>query len=339
MKTVIIVQAKLGSMRLPDKVMKEINGVPLIGIILKRLKKSKEADQIVVATTDKKENKKLIDYLKKIKANYYCGSENDVVDRFYKTANKYKAKIIVRITADCPLVDAKIIDDFVKIFKKNKPDYLSNILSSWTYPDGMDVEVFNYKLLKIVQKKATNLQKKDGSVISSYFKDNKNSFNSINISCPIKNISKYRLTVDEEVDLKLIRKIFEYFKPNIHFNLNEIINFAKKNKELFKTNLNIKINEGSHLDKSQKIWKRAEAIILGGNSLLSKNPKLFLPNKWPTYFSKSKGCRVWDLDNNPYIDMSLMGVGTNILGYGNSEVDKVVKQVVKKGNLSTKEGI
>ena len=111
MKTVIIVQAKLGSMRLPDKVMKEINGVPLIGIILKRLKKSKEADQIVVATTDKKENKKLIDYLKKIKANYYCGSENDVVDRFYKTANKYKAKIIVRITADCPLVDAKIIDE------------------------------------------------------------------------------------------------------------------------------------------------------------------------------------------------------------------------------------
>jgi len=89
------------------------------------------------------------------------------------------------------------------------------------------------------------------------------------------------------------------------------------------------------LDKGQKLWKRASAIILGGNSLLSKNPNLFLPTKWPTYFSKSKGCKVWDLDNKVYTDMSLMGVGTNILGYCNNEVDGAVKKAVYKGNLST----
>ena len=89
------------------------------------------------------------------------------------------------------------------------------------------------------------------------------------------------------------------------------------------------------INKGQKLWKKANKLILGGNSLLSKNPNVFLPNKWPTYFSKSKGCKVWDLDNSSYTDMSLMGVGTNILGYCHNEVDNAVKKVIKKGNLTT----
>jgi len=331
-----MVQARMGSTRLPGKVMKEIVGTPMIGIILKRLRKTKEADKVIVATSNNKNNKILLEYLKKIKVSCFCGSENDVVDRFYKAANKYKAKIIVRVTADCPLVDVKIIDDFIKKFKKNKPDYLSN---TWhlpsTYPDGFDLEVFSYELLRKVQKRANKSQRRNGGVVINYLRDNPKFFNSINIPSPIKQLPRYRLTVDEEVDLRLIRKIYENFAPNIYFGFKEIIKFAKINKKLFKINLNIKGNEGSNLDKGQKLWKRANAIILGGNSLLSKNPNLFLPNKWPTYFSRSKGCKVWDLNNRLYTDMSLMGVGTNILGYCNSEVDKAVKKVVEKGNLTT----
>jgi len=336
MKTVIMVQARMGSTRLPDKVMKKIVGIPSIGIILKRLKRSKEADKVIVATSKNKNNKTLLEYLKKIRAEYFCGSDNDVVDRFYKAANKYKAKVIVRITADCPLVDAKIVDDFIKKFKEKKPDYLSSSLEKpRAYPDGLDVEVFSYNLLKKVQKKATKFQRRDGAIISYYLKDNMNFINSINITCPIKIFPRYRLTVDEEVDLRLVREIYKNFSPNIYFGFKEIIKFAKKNRKLFETNLKIRSNEGSELDKGPKLWKRAKAIILGGNSLLSKNPNLFLPNKWPTYYSKSKGCKVWDLNNKLYTDMSLMGVGTNILGYCNSEVDQAVKKVVEKGNLTT----
>ncbi len=336
MKTVIMVQARMGSTRLPDKVMKKIVGIPSIGIILKRLKRSKEEDKVIVATSKNKNNKTLLEYLKKIRAEYFCGSDNDVVDRFYKAANKYKAKVIVRITADCPLVDAKIVDDFIKKFKEKKPDYLSSSLEKpGAYPDGLDVEVFSYNLLKKVQKKATKFQRRDGAIISYYLKDNMNFINSINITCPIKIFPRYRLTVDEEVDLRLVREIYKNFSPNIYFGFKEIIKFAKKNRKLFETNLKIRSNEGSELDKGPKLWKRAKAIILGGNSLLSKNPNLFLPNKWPTYYSKSKGCKVWDLNNKLYTDMSLMGVGTNILGYCNSEVDQAVKKVVEKGNLTT----
>ena len=87
--------------------------------------------------------------------------------------------------------------------------------------------------------------------------------------------------------------------------------------------------------KGQKIWKKAQRLIPNGNSLLSKNPDMFLPKFWPSYFSKSKGCSIWDLDGKKYVDMCVMGIGTNILGYSNDEVDEVVKSIINSGNMST----
>ena len=85
----------------------------------------------------------------------------------------------------------------------------------------------------------------------------------------------------------------------------------------------------------QALWKKAKTIIPGGNMLLSKRPEMFLPDQWPAYFSKAKGCKVWDLDGKEYLDMSIMGIGTNILGYGHPEVDEAVRKVIDKGNMST----
>ena len=89
------------------------------------------------------------------------------------------------------------------------------------------------------------------------------------------------------------------------------------------------------MGKGQKLWKRAKNIIPGGNMLLSKRSEMFLPDKWPSYFSKSKGCEVWDLDDNKFIDMTIMGVGTNTLGYGHPEVDEAVLKNINDGNMST----
>lgn len=85
----------------------------------------------------------------------------------------------------------------------------------------------------------------------------------------------------------------------------------------------------------QRLWKRAKKVIPGGNMLLSKRAEMFLPDRWPAYFSKAKGCKIWDLDGNEYIDMSIMGIGTNTLGYGHPEVDQAVLRIVKAGNMST----
>lgn len=334
MKTTIIIQARVASSRLPGKILKKIQNNTIIELIVKRLKKAKLADDIVVATSDNKDNKPLINLLKKKKIKFFCGSENDALSRFYLAAKKNKSKIIIRITGDCPLADPHIVDEFILDFKKNNFDYLSNA-NPWTYPDGLDVEVFSFKLLKEAHIKAKREHRKNGGVLISYLRDNKN-YKIKNKKLNIKgNFRKIRLTVDEKDDLQLVNKLYEYFKPNIHFNYKEIAKFYNKNKSFFKKNSHLKLNEGSILDKSQKMWRRANGVILGGNSLLSKNPNLYLPNKWPTYFSRAKGCKIWDLNNKQYYDMSLMGVGTNILGYSNKEVDDAVKKAINESTVST----
>ena len=94
-------------------------------------------------------------------------------------------------------------------------------------------------------------------------------------------------------------------------------------------------NEGLNISKGQKMWKRANSVIPGGTMLFSKNPNIFLPEKWPAYFSKTKGCKVWDLDNIAFNDISFMGLGTNTLGYSHPNVEKKVIEVIKKGTMST----
>jgi glutamate-1-semialdehyde 2,1-aminomutase len=145
----------------------------------------------------------------------------------------------------------------------------------------------------------------------------------------------YRWTVDELKDLALMRKIFEYFAPEKDFSWKDVLKLKKKRPAIFDTNKGISRNEGASLHMGQKLWKRAKQVIPGGNMLLSKRPEMFLPDQWPAYFSKAKGCKVWDLDGKEYIDMSIMGIGTNILGYGHPEVDEAVRQVIDKGNMST----
>lgn len=89
------------------------------------------------------------------------------------------------------------------------------------------------------------------------------------------------------------------------------------------------------MSKGQELWKQAKHLIPGGNMLLSKRPEMFLPEQWPVYYSKSKGCNIWDLDGNKLTDMSVMSVGTNILGYGHEEIDEAVKKTIENGNMST----
>ena len=105
--------------------------------------------------------------------------------------------------------------------------------------------------------------------------------------------------------------------------------------EYVNTNLHIPRNEGKAMSNGQKLYKRAKSIIPGGTMLLSKRPEMFLPNKWPAYFKKASGCIIWDLDENKLLDMSIMGIGTNTLGYGYAAVDEAVQKTIRDGNLST----
>jgi len=330
MKVVALVQARMGSTRLPNKVMKNINGVPIIGLLLQRLRRAKKIDQIVLVTTRNKKEKPLIDYVSKIGFEVFQGSEDDVLSRYYHAAKKYNADAVVRVTGDCPIIDPEIVDDIVQEFYNNDVDYLSNTLKP-TFPDGLDSSITRFSALEAAYKDA--ITDYDREHVVNYIRESgkfklKNYTNDTDYSF-------LRLTVDEYADFNVINKVFNYFSPCIDFSLKEIIELYKKTPHIFEGNKNISRDEGSKIGSGQKLWKRAKQIIPGGNMLLSKRSEMFLPQKWPSYFSKAKGCVVWDLDGNKYIDMSVMSVGTNILGYGHDEVDAAVHTAIKHGNMST----
>ena len=330
MKVVAIVQARLGSVRLPKKVLKPITGKPMIELLLKRLSKSKELSDIVVATSNRTENDELESLIETLDFKCTRGSEHDVLSRFYESAKSCQADVVVRITGDCPLVDPELVDKCVREYIKNDIDYFSNI-DPVTYPDGLDIEVFSFECLKRAYQDASS--KYDREHVTTYIR-NSEAFMKSSIQNST-DLSEERWSVDEPEDLELIRNIFEYFAPDIYFSWNRVSELITSKPELFKINESIKNNEGSIMGTGQKLYKRAKRIISGGNMLLSKRPEMFLPDQWPSYFSKAKGCKVWDLDDNEYIDMSIMGIGTNILGYGHPEVDEAVQRTIRDGNMST----
>ena len=330
MKIVALVQARMGSTRLPNKVMKPIGGIPMIELLLSRLSRAQEVDQIVVATSVDVRNQPLISHVQQL--GYACeqGSENDVLDRFVQAARAHQADVVVRITGDCPLVDPELVDEVVRSFKTAGVDYLCNNYPP-TYPDGLDIEICTFKALEQASKE-TN-KGFDREHVTPYLRES--GLFKIATMQHRQDLSGLRWTVDEPVDFAVIEKIFQHFHPRTNFTWEEVLDFQRQQPEIFSFNQNIIRNEGAFMGTGQKLWRRAKQVIPGGNMLLSKRAEMFLPDLWPAYFSKAKGCKVWDLDGNEFIDMSIMGIGTNTLGYGHQEVDESVRKTIDAGNMST----
>ena len=242
---------------------------------------------------------------------------------------KNKSQIIVRITADCPLIDSNILDECLKIFMKEKIDMLNNVCPP-TFPDRLDIEIFNYKTLHQTWKNAKTDYDKEH--VTPFMLRNKK-VKKLNYSSKI-NFASEKWSLDTEKDLIVIKNIFKRFK-DFHFSWKDVLKIKKKYPEDFIANQYSIRNEGINSSSGQKLWKKAINIIPGGCMLFSKNPNLHLPNLWPTYYSKAHGSKIWDLDNKKFLDMYLMGVGTNMLGYSNAKVDRAVKETIQKGNLSS----
>lgn len=330
MKVVAIVQARMGSTRLPNKVMKRIQGIPMIQLLLERLARATEIDQIVVATSEDPRNLPLVDCVRALGFACEQGSENDVLSRFLHAASLYQAQVVVRITGDCPLVDPALVDECIRQFKAAETDYFSNI-SPPTYPDGLDIEVVTMAALQKAMVESDKTY--DHEHVTPYVRES-GRFRTASM-CHEVDFSGLRWTVDEQADFEVISSVFEHFAPERHFGWQAVLELQRSQPDLFNKNQQVSRNEGATMGTGQKLWKRAKQVIPGGNMLLSKRAEMFLPEKWPAYFSRAKGCKVWDLDGNEYLDMSIMGIGTNILGYGHPEVDDAVRGVIDAGNMSS----
>ncbi len=302
----------------------------MIELLLTRLSRATEQDKIVVATSIDERNRPLVDHVRKL--GYACerGSENDVLDRFVQAARAHHADVVVRITGDCPLIDSELVDECIRLFKISGVDYFSNI-SPPTYPDGLDIEVCAFKALE--QAWQETQKPYDREHVTPYLRESGRFKTSAMRHSH--DLSKLRWTVDEPADFLVVEKVFQHFHPRTDFTWDEVHKLQLQKPEIFSINRQLNRNEGSIMSIGQKLWKRAKQVIPGGNMLLSKRAEMFLPEQWPAYFSKAKGCKVWDLDGNEYIDMSIMGIGTNTLGYGHTEIDDAVRKTIEAGNMST----
>ena len=240
MKFSIIVEARLGSSRLPNKVIYRIKKNVFLEYLIKRLKLSKKTDEIIIATTDLPSDNQIVEIAKKNKIKYHRGPENNVIKRVIDAGKKFKCQAIVRVTSDCPVIDVSIIDHIVETFKNNNCDYLSNA-NIRSYPDGMDVEVFSLKSLIKSMKLAKTKRALEWPTLS--MRKNPKVFKLINIIAPQELYwPELGLTLDEYSDYKFLKKIILHFKEDYNFSCLDIIKLLQKNRSWLKINQNVKRN-------------------------------------------------------------------------------------------------
>lgn len=241
MKIVAIIQARMGSERLPGKVLKKVLNKPLLEYQIERVKRAKYINEIVVATTLSKIDEPIIKLCKKLSVSYYRGSERNVLSRYYKAAKEHNADIIVRITGDCPIIDPCIIDKVIMHFvsNSNKYDFVSNVIVR-SYPRGMDTEVFTFGLLNAAFLEATSVF--DLEHVTPFFYRNPTRFRLANVSYKQKK-GQYRLTVDTIEDFILVKKIVEALYPNNpNFTLEDTLELFKTNPHLILINQHVEQN-------------------------------------------------------------------------------------------------
>ncbi len=241
MDTCAVIQARTGSTRLSEKVMMKLAEKTVLEHVIERVSRSELVDDIVVATTVNKLDLKIVELAAAKGISVFCGSEEDVLDRFYQAARLFKMNNIVRITADCPLVDPEIIDDIVRVFKDDNADYATNTIEE-TFPDGLDVEVFSFEALAETWRNAKLLSEREH--VTSYIRNNKNRFKTASFKNDT-DLSDKRWTLDREEDFDLLSRIFEgVYCNNPEFRMRDVIDYLDKHGEIEKINSHIARNEG-----------------------------------------------------------------------------------------------
>lgn len=228
MKIVAIIQARMGSSRLPGKVLKKVMGKTLLEYQLERVRRSTLIDEIIIATSEKEQDNVIVELGEKFGVKIYRGSENDVLSRYYEAAVQCKADIVVRLTSDCPLIDSAVIDEVIGLYleRSTEIDYASNTLER-TFPRGLDTEVFSIEALQKAHNQA--LLERDREHVTSYIYTNQSEFQLDNVTCE-PNFGSHRWTVDTQEDFELIKRVLEFLYPsNPTFNMQDVIAVLNEN--------------------------------------------------------------------------------------------------------------
>jgi spore coat polysaccharide biosynthesis protein SpsF len=212
MRVVVIIQARMNSSRLPGKVLQSVLGKPLLEYEIERLQRITNIDELVVATTVDSKDNPVVELCERLKVPYFRGSENDVLERYYGAATKYQADVVVRVTADCPLIDPRVCEDTIRCYLDNYPtyDYVSNVIDR-TFPRGFDTEVFSYQALCEAHHEAIRTADREHVTLFLYRQPECYHIGSFSNR---EDYSQHRWTVDTSEDLELITNIIQGLYPS-----------------------------------------------------------------------------------------------------------------------------
>jgi len=239
MKPIVIIQVRMGSTRLPGKVLKKLNGITVLESLLNQLNYSKLLNDKIIATTSNSEDDVIVNFCKSKEIKCFRGSQDDVLDRYYNCAKKFSINTIIRITSDCPLMDPQVIDDVIDFYLKNSYDYVNNFYKR-TYPYGNDVEIFSIKVLEKVWEKATKPSEREH--VTPYIYNNPDEF-SLGWIENKENLSEFHWTIDRKEDLIFVQNIFKKISKRPIL-MKDIIDVIKNDPSLLEINKNTNPNEG-----------------------------------------------------------------------------------------------
>lgn len=339
---VAVVQARMSSNRLPGKVLADVAAHPMLWHVVRRLRRARLVNKIVVATSENPSDDAIVRFCQQEGIDYFRGSETDVLDRYYRAARAFSADTVVRITSDCPLVDPAVVDKVVQRFLDGGCDYVSNTLR-YTYPDGLDAEVFSFAALEQAWREA--LKDSEREHVTPYLRGKQ--FRVANVDNDEPSPRNLRWTVDEPADLEFVRRVFAGFADDECFGMKEVLNFLNQHAAVQDLNASVVTNEGycrslyqeavvgaapkRPLEKSMSWFRRSQKVIPGCAQTFSKGYNQHVQGVAPLFLQRGQGCRVWDVDGNEYVDF-IQGLLPNILGYANEEVNAAVTRQLSEGH-------
>ena len=342
MKKIVIIQARMGSTRFPGKVLENLAGKPILQWVVEASQRIELIDDVIVATSILPTDLPIVEWCKENGISVFQGSEEDVLARYYQVALTYKADVIVRVTADCPLLQPDLVSQVLYLVTSNQADYASNT-NPPTWPDGLDCEVFTFKALEYAYKKSTRLS--DREHVTSFIHNNQKLFNCLNVDSSSVGLEKHRWTIDAPADLIYVQALVDRCDgpPTLYRLLEtieknpDLIQPAYQRNEGFVKSL---INETvlcEDFSESQNLLKRGLTIIPVGSQTFSKSYIQYPQNTAPLFLTHGQGAKVWDVDGNEYSDF-VNALLPNILGYQDSDVNLAIKRQLNKGisfSLST----
>jgi glutamate-1-semialdehyde aminotransferase/spore coat polysaccharide biosynthesis protein SpsF (cytidylyltransferase family) len=338
-----LIQARMGSSRFPGKVLQDLSGRPMLWHVVNRVRKARNVDRVVVATTDLEVDDPVAWFCEQEGIGCFRGSEQDVLDRFYQAAKANHADVVVRITADCPLIDPSVIERVLARFQRGDCDYVCNIIR-YTYPDGLDTEVFSFGALERAWREASKPSEREH--VTPYLRMDKFRVANVESEVPV-SPAQYRWTVDRPADLDFVRKVYAASSKKGEFGFRDIFDLLKERPDLATIQAETITNEGYYkslydqatpgaapkrpLAQSQAWLERAKKVIPGCAQTFSKGYTQYVQGVAPTFLQRGKGCRVWDVDGNEYIDY-VQGLLPNILGYAHEEVNAAAEAQLAEGH-------